>query len=105
MGDAFVDCPWWPDLFVETGETLLSGTLGRLPFGERFRRGPATPDAAAGTTPPFLYGPGRFPFFGGDGWHDELAPALRRHPNLERSRHRSLAGLFAHHRIRAIEIA
>ena len=38
VADAYVDCPWWPDLFVETGETLLTGTLSRLPFGRRFRR-------------------------------------------------------------------
>jgi len=101
--DAFVDCPWWPDLFVETGETLLTGTMSRLPFGARFRRGPV---AAAPSTPgrePFLYGPGRFPFFGGEGWADELQPALQRHPNLEDSRFRALASLLAHHRIRSVE--
>jgi hypothetical protein len=100
-GDAFVDCPWWPDLFVDTGETLLTGTLGRLPFGRRFLRGPA----AAATEPsgePFLYGPGRFPFFGGTGWSDELEPALRRHPNLDGARPASLASVLAHHRIRSV---
>jgi hypothetical protein len=103
VGDAYVDCPWWPDLFVETGETLLTGTLGRLPFGRRFRRGPATAAPPRDGEEPFLYGPGRYPFFGGAGWADELAPALRRHPNLEGARFRSLAGLLAHHRIRAVE--
>jgi hypothetical protein len=101
--DAYVDCPWWPDLFVETGETLLTGTLSRLPFGARFRLGPA---AAAPPTPgqqPFRYGPGRFPFLGGEGWKDELGPALRRHPNLDGGRFRALAGLLAHHRIRSVE--
>jgi hypothetical protein len=102
-GDAFVDCPWWPDLFVVTGETLLTGTLSRLPFGARFRRGPAAAAPAAPWQEPFLYGPGRFPFFGGDGWTDELQPALRRHPNLDGSRFRALAGLLAHHRIRSVE--
>jgi hypothetical protein len=102
-GDAFVDCPWWPDLFVETGETLLTGTLSRLPFGARFRRGPAAAAPAAPGQEPFLYGPGRFPFFGGTGWTDELEPALRRHPNLDGSRIRALASLLAHHRIRSVE--
>ena len=100
VGDEFVDCPWWPDLFVETGETLLTGTLSRLPFGRRFRRGPAPEAPAAGE--PFLYGPGRFPFLGGDGWADELEPALKRHPNLDGRRLRALAGLLAHHRMRAV---
>ncbi|HQR44983.1 MAG TPA: hypothetical protein PLB02_05125 [Thermoanaerobaculia bacterium] len=102
VGDAYVDCPWWPDLFVETGETLLTGTLSRLPFGRRFRRGPAAPPSAE-TVEPFLYGPGRYPFFGGTGWAEEMEPALRRHPNLEGSRFRVLARLLAHHRIRAVE--
>lgn len=101
--DSFVDCPWWPDLFVETGETLLTGTLSRLPFGARFRRGPAAAVAAGSGQEPFHYGPSRFPFFGGSGWTDELQPALRRHPNLDGSRFRSLAGLLAHHRIRRVE--
>jgi hypothetical protein len=98
-GDAYVDCPWWPCLSVETGETLLSGTLSRLPFGARFRRGPAAAAPPAPGEEPFLYGPGRFPFFGGDGWADELEPALRRHPNLEGSRFRTLAGCLAHQRM------
>ena len=102
VADAYVDCPWWPDLFVETGETLLTGTLSRLPFGRRFRRGPAAAPPAAGAAEPFLYGPGRFPFFGGDGWSSELEPALRRHPNFEGSRSRAAASLLAHHRIRAV---
>lgn len=102
-GDAFVDCPWWPDLFVETGETLLTGTLSRLPFGARFRRGPAPAAPAAPGQEPFLYGPGRFPFLGGAGWDEELEPALRRHPNLDGGRFRALAGLLAHHRVRRVE--
>jgi hypothetical protein len=101
-GDAFVDCPWWPDLFVETGETLATGTLSRLPFGAPFRRGPAAAAPAAPGQEPFLYGPGRFPFLGGDGWADELRPALRRHPNLDGSGFRALASLLAHHRIRRV---
>ena len=91
--------PWWPCLSVETGETLLSGTLSRLPLGARFRRGPAAAAPPAPGEEPFLYGPGRFPFFGGDGWADELQPALRRHPNLEGSRFRGLAGCLAHQRM------
>jgi len=102
-GDAFVDCPWWPDLFVETGETLLTGTLSRLPFGGRFRRGPAAATLVSPGMEPFLYGPGRFPFLGGAGWTDELQPALRRHPNLDGGPLRAFAGLLAHHRIRSVK--
>lgn len=102
--DAFVDCPWWPDLPVDRGETLISGTLARLPFGGHSRRGPAKATAVADSRVPYLYGPGRFPFFGGEGWNEEFAPALRRHPNLDGCRFRSLSGVLAHQRIRAIEI-
>ena len=104
IADAYVDCPWWPDLFVETGETLLTGTLSRLPFGRRFRRGPAAVPTASAAAEPFLYGPGRFPFFGGEGWSEELEPALRRHPGLDGIRLPLAASLLAHHRIRAIRI-
>jgi hypothetical protein len=104
VADAYVDCPWWPDLFVETGETLLTGTLSRLPFGRRFRRGPAAGPPVSDAAEPFLYGPGHFPFFGGTGWSKELEPALRRHPNLDGSRLRAAACLVAHHRIRAVAV-
>lgn len=104
VADSFVDCPWWPDIPVDAGETLASGILRRLPFGGRQRREPQKPAAAEGPGMPFQYGPRRFPFFGGEGWDEEFAPALRRHPNLEFSRFPFLAGLLAHQRIRAVAI-
>ena len=97
--DAYVDCPWWPDLFVQTGETLLSGTLGRLPFGRRFLHGARVRPAREGE--PFVYGPGRFPFLGGPGWEEEVSPALRRHPVFDEAC-RPLASVFAHHRVRVV---
>jgi hypothetical protein len=30
-----------------------------------------------------VYGPERWPYFGGPGWLDELEPALLRHPAME----------------------
>lgn len=100
---AYVDCPWWPDLFVETGQTLLSGTLSRLPFGQRFRRAPPSAAEEPSAAPvPFQYGPERFPFLGGPGFEEELEPALKRHPNLDGPRFPRLAGLLAHHCIRAV---
>jgi hypothetical protein len=102
--DSFVDCPWWPDIPVDSGETLASGILRRLPFGWGRRHMPATPAVPEGSGAPFLYGPGRFPFFGGEGWNEEFAAALRRHPNLDGCRFRSLSGVLAHQRIRAIAI-
>ena len=97
--DSWVDCPWWPDLFVPTGETLLSGTLGRLPLGRRFLRGARAVPARPGE--PFVYGPGRFPFLGGEGFAEELGPALKRHPVFDDAP-RPVAALFAHHRVRVV---
>lgn len=85
IDEAFVDCPWWPDLFVSAGETLRGATLARLgrPAG---RHVPS----------PFDVGPADFPFA-----HDDVSPALRRalsrHPRFEDASPR-LAALFAHHR-------
>lgn len=85
IDEAYVDCPWWPDLFVSTGETLASATLARL--GRR-------PGPRARS--PFDAGPADFPFA-----HGELSPALRRalsrHPRFEGASPR-VAGVFAHHR-------
>lgn len=97
--DSYVDCPWWPDLFVPAGETLVSGTLGRLPLGRRFLRGARTGPALSGEA--FVYGPGKFPFLGGPGFVEEVSPALRRHPAFDRAP-RVIAGLFAHHRVRVV---
>ena len=97
--DAYVDCPWWPDLFVPTGETLFSGTVGRLPLGKRFLRGARARPPREGEA--FVYGPGRFPFLGGPGFAEEVEPALRRHPVFDGAP-RLLSALFAHHRVRAV---
>jgi len=97
----FLDCPWWPDLFVETGQSLLSGTLKRLPVAGRFVRervsGPAT---EAG----FLYGPANFPLFPDHPNHRELAEAMKRHPVFD-ERGERLARLFGHHHAYLVERA
>lgn len=74
--EAWVDAPWWPDLFVPTGSTL-AGALG-LPVRK----------------PRHVYAPETFPFADSER-PDELRRALGRHPHFDRSR---LAPLFAHHR-------
>jgi hypothetical protein len=73
---AWVDCPWWPDLFVEGG-TTLAGEL----FGSRAAKARFVFDAET------LPLPEQRPF--------ELERALARHPSFEHSR---LAPIFAHHR-------
>jgi hypothetical protein len=47
--------------------------------GARF----APPDDGGAQATKYVYGPDRWPYFGGPGWHDELQPALLRHPAFE----------------------
>jgi hypothetical protein len=97
----FLDCPWWPDLFVETGQSLWSGTLRRLPVvGRAVGRGAARPSTEAG----FLYGPRSFPLFDDHPDHGELARAMTRHPVFDRRSER-LARLFGHHHAYLVERA
>lgn len=84
----FVDCPWWPDLFVEPGQTLVGGTLGRL----RPVR-PATPG-------PFDYDAATFPW--AHGCPPELRRALRRHPVAD-GRAQALGRALGHHRAYLID--
>lgn len=82
IGDrAWVDCPWWPDLFVQPGTTLAQELRDRL----RLRRPP--PHAR------FVYPASAFPY-GGEPPR-ELVRALRRHPVFDDS---AVAPVFAHHR-------
>jgi hypothetical protein len=72
---SWVDCPWWPDLFVKPGETLL-GSIGI----EKPAR--------------FVYDESNFPY-ASSSLPVDLEIALRRHPHFEASR---AAPIFAHHR-------
>jgi hypothetical protein len=87
---AYFDCPWWPDLFVDAGESLLGSTLKRLPvIGPAFlarkgERGAAPTD--------FVYGAGRFPLLDHDA---ELDAALARHPAFDRAP-QPIAKMFGH---------
>lgn len=68
----YFDSPWWPDL--QLGQ-VVGKARALLPS-----RGPRESRTAR-----YSYRAGRWPYFGGEGWEDELGPALRRHPHLEHS--------------------
>jgi hypothetical protein len=88
-----LDCPWWPDLFVETGQTLASATIERLPGISWLKKS---------SNPGFLYGPESFPLFeDAHGW-DELARALRRHPAFD-EKGPLFGRLFGHHHAYLLE--
>jgi hypothetical protein len=89
---AYFDCPWWPDLQVSAGQSLADRARQLL----RQRRGhvkfTATEEGAA-LAEKFVYGPDRWPYFGGPGWVDELMPALLRHPGFDGTRSKLVARL------------
>jgi hypothetical protein len=87
---AWVDCPWWPDLFVEAGQTLWSGSLARLLRRQSRQAPPAR----------FCWGPDDYPW-GRSDLPAELASALTRHPTFDGAPF--VAPVFAHHRARLLQ--
>jgi hypothetical protein len=80
---AYFDAPWWPDLPVAPGQSLAH-RLKQLVVGSGGARF-AAPERGAILSSKYVYGPGRWPYFGGPAWLDELEPALLRHPAFEGS--------------------
>ena len=81
----YFDAPWWPDLQVAPGQSLLH--RARQLVGQRRAEVRFTADESSATLAErFVYGGSKWPYFGGDGWADELEPALRKHPSFERVR-------------------
>jgi hypothetical protein len=78
----YFDCPWWPDLQVSPGQSLFD--RAKKLFSSRRDEVKFTSDMEGSRLAErFVYGEGRWPYFGGDGWHDELMPALLKHPAFE----------------------
>lgn len=88
-GARWLDCPWWPDLHVDTGETLAGATARRLGLAPRER------------PPRFVYDALRFPHEGpGDA---ELDRVLARHPGFD-GVDRPWVRRFAHHRAVRVDV-
>lgn len=79
---AFVDAPWWPDVFLETGDTLPRALARRIGLGGPARR--------------FVYDAAHFPHDGAP-LPADLVRALRRHPSFDDARG-PWPRVFAHHR-------
>ncbi len=78
----YFDAPWWPDLQVAPGQSLLDRARQLL----NPRRGAmrfTAEEHGARLAERFVYGPRRWPYLGGEGWVDELLPALLRHPGFD----------------------
>lgn len=78
----YFDCPWWPDLQVSAGQSL--GDRMKNMFSRKKFQFTDTPEESK-LAERFVYGEGRWPYFGGAGWVDELHPALLKHPAFEAS--------------------
>jgi hypothetical protein len=102
---AHLDCPWWPDLFVPTGQTLAQATLTRFPIiGEWFAaHASSKAQKRNGAAKPYLYGPDRFPLFSDGPGYKELATALKRHPVFD-DKGALLGRLFGHHHAYLIQV-
>jgi hypothetical protein len=96
---AYFDCPWWPDLFVDAGESLLGATLKRLPLVSDLLKKPGGGAPAAPNR--YIYGADDFPLLrvsssqGATGSAAELDRALTRHPVFD-GRPRAVARTFGH---------
>jgi hypothetical protein len=80
----YFDAPWWPDLQVSPGQSLLDRAKQLV----RQRRSDVrftAEEEGAKLAERFVYGPDKWPYFGGPGWVDELLPALLRHPGFDGS--------------------
>ena len=96
---SYLDCPWWPDLFVPIGSTLLEGSWARFTSGKLPQAAPQSasdPEQATHT-----YTPRTFPYTDTP-CPTALSTALRRHPVLEDRR--ALAPIFAHHRAYLVRV-
>lgn len=91
VAHAYFDCPWWPDLFVDAGDSLLSATLRRLPGVSRFA--PA-PRKAASDEGRFVYGRHDYPYLKPLEDNPQLKAALSHHPTFDESQ--TVARLFGH---------
>jgi hypothetical protein len=90
----YFDAPWWPDLPVAAGQTLHSRLVQLFTRKDsvRFRSDPSS----ATLSERFVFGPEKWPYFGGAGWMGELLPALLKHPGFDGISSPLLAPRLAH---------
>jgi hypothetical protein len=80
----YFDAPWWPDLpAFDAGADAYAGRSVFDRLKKKLR--PAKEPETAKLADRFVFGPERWPYFGGPGFRDELMPALLKHPSFEAS--------------------
>lgn len=78
----YFDCPWWPDLQVSAGQSLSDRIRRIVSVKKKDLTFTDTPEESQ-VANKYVYGDGRWPYFGGPGWTDELLPGLLKHPCFE----------------------
>ena len=81
----YFDAPWWPDLpaFHQADAYAGRSVMDRLKKMVGGKKKGAVVDSALAEH--FVFGPSRWPYFGGDAFRNELMPALLKHPSFEGS--------------------
>ncbi len=79
---AYFDCPWWPDLQVSPGQSLVDRGQ-KLLLGRRERLAFTASGSDSQLSARHVYGAECWPYFRGSAGSDELATALRRHPTFD----------------------
>jgi hypothetical protein len=78
----YFDAPWWPDLQVSAGQSLLDRAKQLVKQRRKSVEFTASEEGAE-LAQRFVYGPENWPYFGDDTWTEELMPALLRHPGFD----------------------
>jgi hypothetical protein len=91
----YFDCPWWPDLQVSAGQSLTDRLKKMISVKKAAFSFTDTPDNSK-LAEKYVYGDGRWPYFGGPGWVDELLPGLLKHPCFEGAQSKVVRSHTAH---------
>jgi hypothetical protein len=91
----YFDCPWWPDLQVSAGQSLTDRLKRMVSVKKKGFHFTDTPEESQ-LAEKYAYGDGRWPYFGGPGWVDELLPGLLKHPCFEGAASKTVRSRTAH---------
>ncbi len=98
---SYVDAPWWPDLFVKPGDSLISGTLRSLPGRADSARRAIQPSARSLR---HSYGPDCYPYLERTEEDRKIVGEILRQPNADTAPFLFLRPLFAHHRMTLVDV-
>lgn len=95
----FFDAPWWPDLFVDAGDSIVSWVMKSV-FGLKPKPRPAAPKPEGA----WSFGAGSYPYFTADDTiRTGLAAKITTHPTFDRWPKGVVKRFFGHHRIFVVQ--